>query len=213
VTKPRSVVTAEMLAACRAGSREGWTTMVRALQPFLCRIMLRMLARSGIYHVDAGMREDLLQAGAITLMRLVPAYEQREGISFERYAGRFVRRDMRMELVALLNPFGDRPRNESGLQRVMAHETLPIMRSDVDDPEASHAWLATEASSPAEQVEARDVIVKALGGLDARAIDAAIRHFGDGETLQEIGDSWGVSREAVNQRTKRARTRILEMAA
>jgi DNA-directed RNA polymerase specialized sigma24 family protein len=145
-------------------------------------------------------------------VRLVAGYEPRDGISFERYVGRFVRREMRVELVALLNPYGDRPRNEPGLLRSMAYDALPIMRTELDDPHEAQEWLATDASGPAEQIEARDMIVKALDGLDAKTIEATLRNFGEGETLQEIGDSWGVSREIVNRRTKLARAHVLEMA-
>ena len=208
----RSVVTPEMLAACRAGSHDGWARLVTALQPFMRKLMRRTLARAGRFDADDSLRSDILQAGAVALTGLVKGYEPRDGISFELYAARSIRREMRAELVALTNPYGDRPHAEWRTIRALADSTVPIVRQDKEDEREEYEWLAADASGPDEQVEARDLIATALDRLDDRTIEAAARYYLYGETVQEIGDSWGTSREVPNRRTRQVRACVIELA-
>lgn len=182
----------------------------RGLISVCCR---RWLRKNPTIASSAGLElDDLLQEGYFAVTKAVQHFDKSRGNFSSCLAVEVQRQIIRMVNGEHLHTVTDL----DGKQRRVSGNPLnscgsldaPMTAGDGEpgditllDPQADES--ATDALLDVEQrlynEQAREVLSAAVGALAPREADCVRRHYFDGETLERVGKSYGVSREAVRQ--------------
>ncbi|MBL8953216.1 MAG: sigma-70 family RNA polymerase sigma factor [Myxococcaceae bacterium] len=192
---------------------------------------------------------DLMQEGAVGLMRAVDRFDWRRGLRFATYANWWIRASFTRTLAeqsrtirlpvnvgehllrmwqvssALAQKLGREPQLEetaeaAGItpekaERLLASQRPVVSLDEPLDDEGENTIMdriadstAADPAKPTERTELEQLLGKALAQLPEKERHVLERRFGFGddapETLEEIGRSFGLSRERVRQIEARA---------
>lgn len=154
--------------------------------------------------------DDLRQEGRLGLIRAAELFDPARGASFVTYASTWVR----SRVLRFVREYGTTVHVPSARARPhYSREEMAARRArDVDEAvDRAHHYVDVDdvqVAASAEEVEERGRVVRSVvadmlgaGKLTAREGQVLVRRFfGDGEeTLEQVGDSFGVSRERVRQ--------------
>lgn len=201
---------------------------------------------------------DLMQEGAVGLMRAVDRFDWRRGLRFATYANWWIRASFTRTLAeqsrtirlpvnvgehllrmwqvssALAQKLGREPKLEetaeaAGITREKAERLLASQRPVVSldeplDDEGEQTIMdriadqsAADPARPTERTELEQLLGRALAQLPDKERTVLQRRFGFGddvpETLEEIGRSFGLSRERVRQIEARALQKLRRLGA
>ncbi len=201
---------------------------------------------------------DLMQEGAVGLMRAVDRFDWRRGLRFATYANWWIRASFTRTLAeqsrtirlpvnvgehllrmwqvssALAQKLGREPRLEetaeaAGLtpekaERLLASQRPVVSLDEPLDDEGENTVMdriadstAESPSLPTERTELEQLVGRALAQLPEKERNVLERRFGFGddapETLEEIGRSFGLSRERVRQIEARALQKLRRLGA
>lgn len=151
--------------------------------------------------------EDLVQAGAIGLMRALDTFDPERGFAFSTYASHWVRQSIRRVIA-----------NQRRTVRVPVHAQeaawrlgapIPLDAFSLDAPmrrgDSTDSWLEQLTSEDHDPTRPLDVeqrsgaIARAMAQLPERTRSILeARYWGD-QTLQQIGEGLNVTRERVRQ--------------
>lgn len=151
--------------------------LVREHEPLVRRIAARVIAP----WVGRADREDVLQDGRIGLWRAARLFDPSRGLQFSTYAWKAIERCMRASL---------RRRGRAMADVVTVGDWHEVILTDRAPKSLAGSSAARDVARQVERLagRAREVMVRRLGldGLPA-------------ETLEQIGERWGVSKEWVRQ--------------
>jgi RNA polymerase sigma factor (sigma-70 family) len=182
------------------------------------------IARRFRWAVGSSLDEaDLVQAGAIGLMRALERFDPERGFTFATYATHWIRQAIGR---AIMN--GGRtiriPVHEQDRLRREGHP-LPCATLSLDAPVRGHEAHTLGDSIAASELSPEDAIAEAetidsASAVTATAISAlperlrliVQRRFFEDATLQAIGDELGMSRERVRQLENRALSQLRGIA-
>lgn len=171
-------------------------------------------------HAHGGDQDDLEQDAIGGLVTAARRYDPDRGVRFTTYATWWIRQGLfnnapAANVIRL-------PRDPKG--RASDRALKAWRPASIDEPSesgSSHAeMLADRGEGPGEAMQRADVVALAAGAvgrLGPRDAEVVRRRFGlDGrppETLEEVGDRLGLTRERVRQIQKRAMDRLAKLLA
>lgn len=191
--------------------------------------LVASIARRSVHRSAWLPLEDLVQEGVFGLNRAIEKFDRSMGTTFSTYATWWIRQSIERAIgnsglirvpihaqdsAALWNSTRlNRLRQFDSVEQLMEHE-LRSEPADFDD------WCPEQPSLPESMVchdeafgriEGQELLSRAMEGLSARESDVLRRRFGfDGapQTLEEIGQSYGVTRERIRQIEEKALERV-----
>jgi RNA polymerase primary sigma factor len=167
--------------------------------------------------------EDAEQAGCLGLLRAAELWDARRGVGFNTYAVKWIEQALRREsyhchAVRVPDYLAGRKKSAASKCRADADRALACQqfpwRWGGDGPLPGEYEPADRHEGPEEEAarrEAADTLDRLLRALPGRWRDLLLRRAG-GQTLQQIADAFGVSRERVRQIEGKALARARRQA-
>lgn len=184
--------------------------------------MVHRIARKNAWMVKHAVSyEDLFQAGMEGLMKACERFDKDRGYLFYTYSRYWIQRDIRTEVMRCGKQFklptwlfGDKAAMDKALETRAISYSMEWKGMDPMDMIGGQQIAAgIESSVNAErQIEVKQEL-KVLRNENERALSFIKRHHVDGETMTEIGESEGISGEAVRQTIEKTKTRCRQRKA
>ena len=171
-------------------------------------------------HVHGGDQDDLEQAAIGGLMRAARKFDPDRGVRFSTYATWWIRQALaRHAGEARLIHVPENPQARASEEAARARAIASIDEPNEHGSTPSEL-LADRGEAPEEAMrreEAAGVLAAAVRRLGPRDAEVLRRRYGlqggEPETLKEVGDRLGLTRERVRQIEKRARERLARLLA
>lgn len=181
---PRGHPTIVAVLRAKRGDPEAREVIARG-----CMSILRRAAR----HFNASDADDLVQEGAIGLMRAIDKWSPTGGANFNTYATYWVR------------AYTLRGRKNANRRAEYERPFLESESGDVVEPgDDGRGAASIERASLAAAISSR---LADLGGALGRDVELIQRHT-SGASLEDIGTELGVSRERARQLLRRSKERV-----
>lgn len=185
---------------------------------------------------DLELMQDLFQEGCFGLVRAIEGWDYQRGYSFSTYATWHIRQTMFRAVanqtlviripVHVHDEWAANRRSSQALSKnaeYAAQLIKGLMPWDqvTDDAGLPNSYTAARVQirDPYEEVERKATLASLMRGLDAKAVDILGRRnglLGELQTLDEIGECYGVTRERIRQlesaATAQIRLRVLQWA-
>jgi RNA polymerase primary sigma factor len=143
--------------------------------------------------------DDLVQAGALGLMRALRTYDAERGVTMATYAVPWIRRFIVRTIANQRRTVRVPVHEQTRRWRCGAPAQLNAVSLDAPVHPASASTLGDALRSEDENPSARVDAQRALLRLDERARRVLVARFFNDETLEEAGASLGVTRERARQ--------------
>lgn len=151
--------------------------------------------------------EDLIQAGALGLMRAIEKFDPERGVQFSTYGTQWVRQAVQRLIANQRRTIRTPVWALDAARRMGTPVPLDGLALDAplrsDDP-TGDTWLATlvaddDPAAGDDDEHRRKLVAEALGQLPARTKGILVARFWGGQTLAQIAEPLGISRERVRQ--------------
>lgn len=212
----------ELFARARRSDRWAAQALVRANWGLIHKSVLKLHARHAYGDTP---NEDLVQEGALGLIRAAQTYDSNKG-EFSTYAVLWIRnrvvRAIQQQGVGVHIPqhLWDRSRSKIGDARIAAFVRMSRLDAPLSEDELNTQLnlLASDEDPTDERIERyqqRQILERAIGRLPAKEADIIRRRYmaDEPETLDDIGRDYGVSREWIRQIESKALAAVREVIA
>ncbi len=176
----------------------GWMSQIETLRQRITRANLRLVVSIAKRHVgwSNGLFE-VISDGNVSLMRAVEKFDFSRGNKFSTYATWAIMKNFARSI----------PEQRYHLNRFVTGQD-GLLEAARDESALSQ--------SPADRQHIRDAIAEGLKKLDEREREIVAGHFGlggsdAGQTLEQLGERFGVTKERVRQIERRALARLREL--
>jgi RNA polymerase sigma factor (sigma-70 family) len=188
----------ELLLAYKAGDKNAERMIVLTNQ----RYVLALAGKYGRRRTDL---QDLVQAGNVGLMIALMRFDVTREVRFVTYAKHWIAMMMREWMQETRRMVRVPPTSLRGM--MAAGRADEVMTSECEYEDFSES---REAPIPVrvDETRMRERVRAALRTLPERQLMLIVRHYWHDETLSEIGESWGVTRQRVQQIEAQAINRI-----
>ena len=208
ITRPNKATEAALITLAQRGNREALSRLIKVHHAFVYQIAIKYWCLNKYGHFTV---EDYVQYGCQGLQKGILKFDVTRGLKLISYASWWIRQCIskaiqeQSNLIRIPSGFNSRPRgyaNPNVGAVSLDHENCPFEPTIEDE-------------DPLDMMGARQEVAQFLTVLSTIERDATKRRFGIGrepQTLQEIGDDYGLSRERIRQITDNAMRKMQRAA-
>lgn len=178
----------------------GWMDQIETLRQRIIRANLRLVVSIAKKHVGWSAEfYEVISDGNMSLMRAVEKFDFSRGNKFSTYATWAIMKNYARSI----------PEQRYHLNRYVTGQDA-VLDTAPDQAE--------QVASPADKQQVKKLIAEGLGQLEDREREVVACHFGlddpdSAQTLEQLGERFGVTKERIRQIERRALARLREILA